>query len=103
MGLKSECSGEDLEALLRLLSLRAGIPLYTDVRSQYSKKTDITFQRARVMADAVRETKLIMKPVITGANSLQIKSIRLMIEFIFVNSPGGCPSDITTTLPIKFS
>lgn len=102
-GLKSKYVGVDLDALLRLLSVRAGIPLYTDVRSQYSKHTDITFQSARVMADAVRETKLIIKPVMTGANSLQIKSIRLMTEFIFVSCPGGWPSDITTTLPIKYN
>lgn len=39
-----------------------------------------------------------MKPVITGASNLQVKSMRLIIEFIFVNTPGGWPSDITTTL-----
>lgn len=50
------------------------------------------------MADAVRDTKLIMKPVTAGANNLHVKSILLKIEFIFVCTPGGWPSDITITL-----
>lgn len=56
------------------------------------------FHIARVQADAIKDTKLIMKPDTTGANNLQIKSILLMTEFICVNTPGGRPSDITTTL-----
>lgn len=59
------------------------------------------FHRARAIADAVREIKLMMNPEMTGANNLQIKSIRLIIEFMFVSSAGGWPSDITTTLQMS--
>lgn len=53
---------------------------------------------AKAIADAFSDTKLIMKPLITGAINLQIKSIRLIIEFIFVKTSKAWPSDITTTL-----
>nr|GMD48111.1 hypothetical protein Iba_chr10fCG3280 [Ipomoea batatas]GME05700.1 hypothetical protein Iba_scaffold3157CG0020 [Ipomoea batatas] len=100
-GLISLLFGKDLNALFWLLSLNAGTPLDTDVRSQYSMPTDTIFHRARAMADAVREMKLMMHPEITGANNLHTKSIRLIIEFMFVCSSGGWPSDITTTLQMR--
>nr|GLL36668.1 hypothetical protein Itr_chr10CG03890 [Ipomoea trifida] len=93
--------GKDLNALFWLLSLKAGTPLDTELRSQYSMQTDTIFHRARAMADAVREMKLMMHPEITGANNLHTKSIRLIIEFMFVCSSGGWPSDITTTLQMR--
>ena len=86
------------EILLWLLSVKAGMPLCTDVKSQYSSHTAIVFQIAKVIAEALTDTKLMMKPLITGARSLQVKSIRLIIELILVRTPGGWPSDITTTL-----
>lgn len=92
---------EDLDIRLSFASLKLGIPLYTDIKSQYCKQTDNTFQSARKTADAVNEMKLIMKPETTGANSLQVRSILLIIEFIFVKTPGDSPSDITTTLEVE--
>jgi len=89
---------ESREILLWLLSAKAGMPLCTDVKSQYSSHTAIVFQIAKVIAEALTDTKLMMKPLITGARSLQVKSIRLIIELILVRTPGGWPSDITTTL-----
>lgn len=80
---------ESLNILLWLLSFKAAIPLYTDIKNQNSNQTDTVFQTAKVNADALRDTKLIIKPVTTGAKSLQIKSIRLITEFIFVSMSGG--------------
>lgn len=80
---------ESLNILLWLLSFKAAIPLYTDIKNQNSNQTDTVFQTAKVKADALRDTKLIIKPVTTGAKSLQIKSIRLITEFIFVSMSGG--------------
>lgn len=46
-------------------------------------------QNAKVMADAFSETKLMMRPVMTGDNSFELKSVPLMTEFILVNTAGG--------------
>jgi hypothetical protein len=56
------------------------------------------FQTAKVIAEALTDIKLIMKPLITGARSLQVKSIRLIVELIFVSTSGVWPSEINTTL-----
>lgn len=80
---------------------KAGIPLYTDIKSQYSTHTDIVVHNANIKADAFSDTKLIMKPLITGATNLQVKSIRLITEFISASKLGGWPSDITTNLFLK--
>lgn len=88
-GLFTGSLDESLDVLLWLLSFKAGIPLYTDIKNQNSNQTETVFQTAKVKADALRDTKLIIKPVTTGAKSLQIKSIRLITEFIFVSMSGG--------------
>jgi len=59
------------------------------VKSQYSTQTDTVFHSAKVIADAFSDTKLIMNPVTTGARSLQVRSMRLVTEFIFVRNSGG--------------
>lgn len=87
--------------LFWLLSLRAGIPLNTETRSQYCNQRDTIFQHARVTAEAFNDAKLMMKPETTGAKSLQVRSILLITEFIWVNVSGGLPSEITTTLKFK--
>lgn len=81
-----------------LRSWRAGIPLYTEFKSQYCKKTESMFQIAKLAADAINDTKLMMNPVTTGANSLHMRSILRILEFIVVSKFEECPSDITTTL-----
>ncbi|KAL5973897.1 hypothetical protein ACLOJK_030556 [Asimina triloba] len=53
-----------------------------DIGSQNYSQTETVFQIASVIADAFSDTKLIIKPAKTGANSLQIKSNRLITEFI---------------------
>lgn len=50
------------------------------------------------MADALREIKLIINPLKTGAASLHVKSILRITEFILVRNSGGSPFAITTTL-----
>lgn len=96
--LSSTSLNTSLETLLWLLSSKAGIPSYTEVKSQYSNQTDMIFQAANVTADAFKEIKLMMKPDITGLSSLQTRSIRLIVEFMSVSTSGGWRSDITTTL-----
>ncbi|GKE99731.1 hypothetical protein Tco_0023082, partial [Tanacetum coccineum] len=81
-----------------ILPDRAGIPLYTECKSQYCKKTEIMFQIAKVTAEAIIDTKLMLNPVTTGANSMLIRSILRIREFIFVRKFEECPSDITTIL-----
>jgi len=41
-----------------------------------------------VIADALRDTKLMIKPVITGDSSLELKSMPLITEFILVKTAG---------------
>lgn len=96
--LSGESFGTKFMFLFRLLSLSAGTPLYTAIRSQYCSQTDRIFHRAKIIADAFNDTKLTINPVKTGAKSLQVKSILRITEFIFVRVSGGWPFEITTTL-----
>jgi len=89
------------EILLLLLSLRAGVPLYTDVRKQYCNQTDTKFHGAKNTADAFNDTKLMIKPVKTKVNNLHMRSILRITEFISVSISGGCPLEITTTLQLS--
>lgn len=88
----------DFKPRFRLLSDRAGIPLYTEFKSQYCKKTESMFQVIKLTADAIIDTKLMMNPVTTGANKVHIRSILRIVEFNFVSKFEEFPSDITTTL-----
>lgn len=85
------------------MALRAGTPLYTDTKSQYTSHTEATFHSASATAEACVDTKLITNPDSTGARSLQLRSILRMAELILVSTTGGCPLHITTTHSLSIS